>query len=93
LGLAAVPQLLNRPGGLSVHDVWHEAVNDCALQAGGATPPLSVSVPQHFVPVGHWLVPVFPPQSMAYVPALHVAWQLDAKVVGLPQQFCPAAHE
>jgi hypothetical protein len=66
LGLVVDPQLLERLGGPSAHVVWQLVVSDSALQFGGELPPLSTSVPQQTVPVGHWLTAgALPAQSVA----------------------------
>jgi hypothetical protein len=55
----------------------HDDVSEVAAQLGTVPAPLSTRLPQHTEPVGHWLAPVLPPQSVAYVPdgqvAAHVA--------------------
>jgi hypothetical protein len=58
------PQEKADDGALSVQVVWHDEVSDVAPQLGGLPEPLSTRLPQQTVPLGHWLAPVVPAQSI-----------------------------
>jgi hypothetical protein len=68
------PQL-EPAGGLSAQLVWQLEVRTVVLH-DPTIPPSVTSVPQHKVPVPHWLVPVLPVQSSGS----DGAWQVDAQL-------------